>query len=127
MNSRFVRIAVVTPLALAIGLAYAAGREPAPRDKPKEHKPITVTAVAATTAPTLDGDAKDAAWKAAPAVKFNAVNGYNFKDGKGKSSGTIQATYDKENLYLLVTYDDPTYSVRRSPYQKQKDGSWAML
>lgn len=121
------KIAIVAPLALTLGLAFAAAREPAPKDKPKEMKPVVVTAVPAAAAPTLDGSAADAVWKTAPAVKFEAVKGYNFKGGLGKTNGTIQVAYDKENIYLLITYDDPTYSVRRFPYQKQKDGSWMKL
>lgn len=119
-------IAVAVSLALSTSLALAA-KEPAPKDKPKEHKPIVVTAVMAAAAPAIDGDAKDAVWKNAPAVKLNSVKGANFKDGKGKTSATLQVAYDKENIYLLLSYDDPTLSVRRAPYQKQKDGSWVML
>jgi hypothetical protein len=127
MKRTLVSVAVAAPIALAVGLAFAAGREPAPKDKPKEHKPVTVTAVTAATPPTLDGSAADAIWKTAPVTRFEAVKGFNFKGGAGKTSGTVQAAYDKENIYLLVTYDDPTSSVQRSPYQKQKDGSWMQL
>jgi len=119
-------LTVAVSLALSASLAMAA-KEPAPKEKPKEHKPIVVTAVMASAAPAIDGDGKDAVWKSAPAIKLNAVKGANFKDGKGKSSATLQAAYDKENIYFLITYDDPTLSERRSPYQKQKDGSWVML
>lgn len=114
----------VIPLALTVGVAFAA-REPAPKDKPKEHKPIPVMAVMTTAAPAIDGDAKDAIWKTAPVTKLNAVKGCNFKDGK--TSATVQVAYDKENLYMLISYDDPTLSERRSPYQKQADGSWIKL
>lgn len=117
--------ALIAPLSLAIGTAFAAGREPAPKEKPKEMKPITVTAVAAAAAPVLDGDTKDAIWKTAPVTKLNAVKGCNFKDGK--TTATLQVAYDKENIYMLVTYDDPTLSVQRSPYKKQADGSWQKL
>lgn len=127
MKKTVTTIAVIAPLALAVSVALAAGREPASKEKPKEMKPINVTAVAASAAPVLDGDARDAAWKSAPVTKFEAVQGYNFKGGKGKTSGTLQVAYDKENVYLLITYDDPTLSVRRSPYQKQTDGSWQKL
>jgi hypothetical protein len=127
MKSTFTKVAVIAPLTLAVGLAFAAGREPAPKDKPKEHKPITVTAVAASAAPKLDGDASDAIWKTAPVTKLSAVKGCNFKDGKGATSATVQVAYDKENLYMLIAYDDPNESVRRSPYQKQADGSWQKL
>lgn len=120
-------VALALPLALAVGVATAAGREPAPKEKPKALKPVTVTAIMASAAPTLDGDAGDAVWKSAPVTKYEAVKGFNFMNNLGKTSGTLQVAYDKENIYLLVTYDDPTLSVRRSPYQKQKDGSWMQL
>lgn len=124
MKRNALTLAVLATLALSANLVSAA-KEPAPKDKPKEMKPITVTAVMAATAPTIDGDAKDAIWKTAPVVKLNAVKGANFKGGK--TNATLQVAYDKENLYMLLSYDDPTLSVRRSPYQKQKDGSWTML
>lgn len=125
MKNSFAKAAVIAPLALAVSVALAAGREPAPKDKPKEHKPIPVTAVMAATAPAVDGDAKDGVWKSAPATKLNAVKGCNFKDGK--TSATVQVAYDKENLYMLIAYDDPTLSAQRSPYQKQADGSWQKM
>lgn len=125
MKSTIAKVSVITPIALAVGLAFAAGREPAPKEKPKEMKPITVTAVMAAAAPAIDGDGKDAIWKTALATKLTAVKGCNFKDGK--TSATIQVAYDKENLYMLITYDDPTLSERRSPYQKQADGTWSKL
>ena len=52
----------------------------------------------------------------------SARGGTNFKDGK--TTATIKAVYSGDMLYMLVQYDDPTESVRRSPYQKQPDGSW---
>ena len=120
-------LAVAVSLALSASLAVGAGREPAPKEKPKEHKPIVVTAVMAAAAPAIDGEAKDAIWKSAPVTKLKAVKGCNFKDGKGTTEVSLQVAYDKENLYMLIAYDDPTQSVRRSPYQKQKDGAWEKL
>lgn len=97
------------------------------KEKPKAHKPVPVAAVKAATAPKLDGIADDAVWKTAPVVKFNAIKGVNFKDNKGNTSGTVQLAYTADTLYMLVTYDDPTLSVRRSPYVKKGDGKWEML
>ncbi len=124
MKRKALALAVLTTLAFGANLASAA-KEPAPKDKPKEMKPISVTAVMASAAPAVDGDAKDAIWKSAPVTKLNAVKGANFKGGK--TSATVQVAYDKENLYMLISYADPTLSERRSPYQKQKDGSWQKL
>ena len=75
MKKTLAQFAVIAPVALAVSVALAAGREPAPKEKPKEMKPLVVTAVAATAAPALDGDARDALWKNAPVVKMNAVEG----------------------------------------------------
>ncbi len=90
-------------------------------------KPVIVSAAKAATAPKLDGDASDEIWKKAPVVKFEAVKGVHFADNKGNTTGTIQAAYVGDTLYMLLTYDDPTFSVRRSPYQKQADGSWIKM
>ena len=119
---------VRTPLALAI-VAVLAGTSLAAQaqEKPKSFKAVDVVAVKAASAPKLDGMADDAVWKSAPVVKFSAVKGANFKDGKGETQGTVQAVYVGDMLYMLVTYDDPTLSVRRSPFQKQADGSWKKL
>ncbi len=127
MKRTLATFAVIAPLTLAASLAFGAGREPAPKEKPKEFKPVAVTAVMVSAAPAIDGDASDTAWKSVPVTKFEAVKGSNFKGGLGKTSGTLQVAYDKENLYMLITYDDPTYSVQRSPYRKQKDGTWEKL
>lgn len=96
-------------------------------EKPKAFKPVTITAVKVAAAPKLDGIADDAAWKAVPVYNFKAVKGVNFKDNKGETQGALQVAYTGDMLYMLVTYDDPTYSVRRSPYQKQADGTWIKL
>lgn len=122
MKQTVMSVAVLASLAL-VGNVLA--KEPAPKDKPKEMKPIVVTAVMAATAPAVDGDAKDAIWKTAPVTKLKAVKGANFN--KGATDATLQVAYDKENIYMLLTYSDATLSERRSPYQKQKDGSWVML
>lgn len=115
-----------TSLVLALPLILNAGMVEA-QEKPKSFKPVTVSAVKAAAAPTLDGDASDAVWKAAPVVKFDAVKGHNFKDGLGNTSGTVQAAYAGDMLYMLVTYADPTLSVRRGPYVKGADGTWTKV
>lgn len=97
------------------------------KEKPKAQKPVPVAAVKAAAAPKLDGVADDAVWKSAPAVKFEAIKGVNFKNNKGVTSGTVQVAYTADTLYMLVVYDDPTLSVRRTPYVKKADGKWEML
>lgn len=97
------------------------------KEKPKAFKPVPVTAVKAVAAPKLDGVADDAVWKAAPVLNIKAIKGANFKDGKGNTAGTLQIAYTADMLFMLVTYEDPTYSVRRSPYVKKSDGTWEKM
>lgn len=85
----------------------------------------TVTALKVTRAPDLAAGATDPAWAKAEALTVPLFSGKNFKDGK--TTATIKAVYSGDMFYMLVQYDDPTQSVRRSPYQKQPDGSWKQV
>lgn len=114
---------ILKSIALAV-IATVASAAVYAQEKPKAQKPVPVPATKAVSAPKLDGVADDAAWKSAPVVKFDAVKGVNFKDGKGNTSGTVQAAYTADTVYLLITYDDPTMSVKHSPYVKKADGKW---
>lgn len=114
-------VAVALPLCL---VAAAASAQEAPKGPVK---PIVVTAAKAAAAPKLDGVADDPVWKSAPVASFEAVKGVHFKDNSGSTTGTIQAAYAGDTLYMLLTYDDPTFSVRRSPFQKQADGTWVKM
>lgn len=122
MNLAKNSIAFAVMMAIAGGAAVAQEKE-----KPKAHKPVPVTAVKVATPPKLDGIANDEAWKSAPVLQFNAVKGVNFKNNKGNTSGTLQVVYTADTLYMLVVYEDPTYSVRRGPYVKKADGKWEKL
>ena len=97
------------------------------KEKPKAFKPVPVVAVMAAAAPKLDGVADDAVWKDAPVVNLKALKGVNFKDNKGETQGTLQVAYTADTLYMLVTYDDPTLSVQRSPFVKKADGTWEKM
>ena len=84
-----------------------------------------LTAVKVAEAPKLGALAADPAWSNAQEFKFTISGGANF-DG-GKSNVAMKAVYTTDMLYLLLQYDDPTQSVRRSPFIKQADGSWKKL
>jgi len=85
----------------------------------------TLVAAKAAKPPRLEAGAADPAWAKARALKVALAGGMNFKDGA--TTATLKAVYSGDMLYLLVQYDDPTQSVRRSPYVKQADGSWKKL
>jgi len=67
--------------------------------------PDVLEAVKASTPPTLDGDASDAAWADAPELEIPSM------DLK------LKAVYTDQDLYVLATWSDPTFSLVRG-------GSW---
>jgi hypothetical protein len=111
----------------ALSLAVAAGLLGACATKEEAAAPNMLVAAKAATAPVLDGDANDAIWASAKAIKVDLEDGVNFADGKGKTTATLKAVYSGDMVYFLVQYADPTNSIRRGPYQKQADGSWKKL
>lgn len=118
MKTRY--LALVAPIALLASGALA-------QEKPQALKPVPVTAVKAAAAPALDAANAGGVWANAPATAVKGIKGVNFKDNSGETSGTVQAAYDDKNVYLRLVYDDPTYSVRRSPFVKGADGKWTKL
>jgi hypothetical protein len=88
---------------------------------------MTLTSAKTDAAPAIDG-AMDAAWsKAAPLevlldqLPYEPSNGY---PGMRKTTVTLRAMHDADNLYMLIQYADPTQSLERFPWVKQADGSW---
>lgn len=88
--------------------------------------PNTVIAAKVAAAPNLAALAADPAWAAAKPLAISLSDGANF-GGTGKTTGVLKAAYTADTLYMLVQYNDPTFSQRRGPYQKQADGSWKKL
>ena len=78
----------------------------------------------------LDGMA-DKAWEAATAITvsleetpYEPNNGY---EGMRETKVSVKSLYDENNVYFLITYNDPTKSLARFPWVKQSDGSWKKL
>ena len=84
-----------------------------------------LTAVKTPTAPKLGALASDPVWTKAPELRFTISGGEGFKNGD--SNVVMKAAYTADTLYILLQYDDPTQSVRRTPYVKQADGTWKKL
>jgi hypothetical protein len=85
----------------------------------------TLVAAKVAKPPRAAAGAADPAWAKAKPLKVDLIGGANFKDGG--TTATVKAVYSGDTFYMLVQYADPTESVRRSPYQKQADGSWKKL
>lgn len=82
-----------------------------------------LVAVSVDTAPILDGAADDAAWADAPELTISVSGGYN----NYGTDARLKAVYTADSVFFLLTYEDPTMSFFRSPWQKQEDGSWKQV
>ena len=106
----------------AVGLLVALSAMPALAQK-------GLVSIKTDQAPTIDGTV-DAMWEKAPALKIvldqTPYKPEGFK-GITKTNVTVKSMYDKESLYFLVQWEDPTKSLAREPWAKQPDGKWKQL
>lgn len=84
-----------------------------------------LTSKKAATPPTLDGTV-DELWSQAMPLTVQLFNGANFPPD-GSTTVTLRSVYSGDMVYFLVQWNDSTKSLRRSPWVKQKDGSWKTL
>src|SRR3972149_6410714 len=104
-------------LGLAIGLGLTVGEGDA------QQKTVLVAQKVAA-APALDGTL-DGTWQKAQPLTVKAVGGR--PPPRGSTEVSLRAVYAGDTIYFLMQYKDATDSVRRSPWQKQADGSWKQL
>lgn len=79
-----------------------------------------LTSISADESPVLDGIADDAAWEAASSIVVEVRRGANVEE----SVVTLKSVYTEDMVYFLVTWDDPTFSWMRFPWEMQEDGTW---
>jgi hypothetical protein len=94
--------------------------EPAPAwDAPKG----AFVSLPVDTAPTLDGAGDEAFWADAEEIVIEVDGGFN----KFETKVYLKSVYTEDSVYFLMTYEDPTQSFFRSPWQMQEDGTWKQL
>ncbi len=82
----------------------------------------TLTSVKVAAAPVIDGT-PEAIWDQATAMTVNVAGGAN----TGAHTVTLKSVYTDDSVYFLASWNDPTESLRRMPWQKQADGTWKQL
>lgn len=115
-----------TPAPAATEVPPAATEPPAPTEPsaPAWEAPKgAFVAIPVDAAPTLDGVADEAFWSDAEEIVIDVDGGY----GGFETKVHLKAVYTADSVYLLVTYEDPTESFFRSPWQMQEDGSWTKI
>ena len=104
----------------------AATEPPAPTEPPMpawEAPAGAFVAYPVDAAPTLDGVGDEAFWADAEEIVVDVDGGF----GDFATEVHLKAVYTADSVYFLVTYEDPTESWFRSPWQKQEDGTWAKV
>ena len=97
----------------------AATEPPAPTEPPMpawEAPAGAFVAYPVDAAPTLDGVGDEAFWADAEEIVVDVDGGF----GDFATEVHLKAVYTADSIYFLVTYEDPTESWFRSPWQKQK-------
>jgi hypothetical protein len=114
LRAALVVLAIVTLLGglLWIAAARTAGQQP------------ELVAVRVAAPPVLDGEV-DAVWGQAREVVIPVSGGANLPNGQ--TTVRLRSVYSGDTIYFLMSYADPTQSLRRAPFQKQTDGSWKKL
>ncbi len=68
----------------------------------------------------IDGYANEADWQYAPKIQVLTQHGAHLNNGKSRVS--VQAMYNHKNIYLYITWQDPTRSLQHLPLIKTKQG-----
>lgn len=115
-----------TPVATEPPVPTEAPATAAPTEPPApawEGPEGALVAFPVSAAPNLDGVADDAVWADAEAIEIEVQNGFN----DFGATAVLKAVYTADSVYFLLTYEDPTESWFRSPWQKQEDGTWKQI
>lgn len=112
-------------LGALIGLFALSGQAAAKKSK----RPL-LTSVRTSANIVLDAKA-EGAWSKAGTTEvtldempYKPSNGYK---GMTETTVKLKSLYDKEYIYFLIQYRDPSKSLERFPWVKQKNGSWKQL
>src|SRR5690606_31558182 len=105
----FVFFAVV----FAIVMAFLWLPQPEPTIVAYAQDDDALAAVPVEEAPTLDGVSDEALWTDAPQIEIPVRRGANM----GETTVVIKSVYAEDMVYFLVTWEDPTESFIRSPWE----------
>ncbi|MEK6751257.1 MAG: ethylbenzene dehydrogenase-related protein [Chloroflexota bacterium] len=114
------------PTAAPTEAPIVATEPPAPTEPPMPAWEAPEGALVASfvdAAPTLDGVADEAFWADAEDFVIDVDGGF----GGFETKVNLKAVYTADSVYFLMTYEDPTESWFRSPWQKQEDGTWKKI
>ncbi len=115
-----------TPAPVATEAPIVATEPPAPTEAPAPMWEAPKGALVSSfvdAAPTLDGVGDEAFWADAEDFIVDVDGGF----GGYETKVNIKSVYTADSVYFLLSYEDPTESWFRSPWQKQEDGTWKQI
>jgi hypothetical protein len=86
---------------------------------------LLIARIGKSSAPRLNGDLSDPAWRNAKPLVVLTQQGSNL-DGSGTSAVEIRALHDEDTAYFAFTWQDPTRSLKQAPLIKTAEG-WRVL
>jgi hypothetical protein len=113
----------VFSLFLVVALAVAILPQPEAKAERLAQEVGQLVSLPVEEAPTLDGVADEEFWADAVTVEIPVMGGANM----GETTVVLKSVYTEDMVFFLVTWEDPTESFIRSPWEMQEDGSWAQL
>ncbi len=120
MKQKTLMFVLTIPLIIILAVSLI----PKPEVKAEKWQtPSPLVSVYVKEGPELDGVADEELWAGAEAVEIPVSGGAN----NGETTVVLKSVYTDDTVYFLVTWEDPTESFLREPWEMQKDGSWAQL
>lgn len=117
---------LVALLVFVVGLWGCGGQEtpqePKTDGKSSEVPEDALVSVKVDSAPELDGTGDDEVWNDAPETVVSVTEGAN----ESATDVVMKSVYTDDSVSFLMTWEDPTQSFLRSPWEKQ-GGSWKQL
>jgi len=114
------------PTAAPTAAPVVATEPPAPTEAPVpawQGPDGALVSIPIASAPTLDGVGDEAFWADAEEIVIDVDGGF----GGFETKAHLKSVYTADSVYFLLSYDDPTESFFRSPWQKQEDGTWMQI
>lgn len=84
------------------------------------HHRLAAPTIPVATPIHIDGVGDEAEWATAPALTLNTGGGANFADGQ--TPVTLRALHNAREIYFLISWLDPSESLRHLPLQKTEAG-----
>ncbi|AWF82693.1 hypothetical protein BTJ40_18800 [Microbulbifer sp. A4B17] len=86
----------------------------------KSHHNLTIKKIDPKTFIEIDGLAQESVWSLLSPLRIHTDGGANFHDGS--STVSLKAVHNQQEIFFLITWEDPTESLKHLPIKKMDSG-----